>query len=337
MSRSVQTEKGKRSLDLSPLAIGAAWFTTSAIFSTWANTSFLQRFQSPVLHSLVRFVGAAFLSAAALGGRRAWRLVTKDFAAFLTSGFFLFVANWLNSVALAWSGVTLTYTVKALIPVFTVALLSWRERRRYSTKVYLSLVPTVVGVAVASWSDSSFSVVGIVAALGSAVAQTYLNVRIKAVRKIHAEVSGFESFFILASTAALVALPVSLVAAISNGWVKVSSVESGFDGAALSGQGLLEAAALSLAAALAYQFEYALNFEFVAKVEEVTFSVADVCRRLAIIVAGAILFSKPLTLVNVAGVALALGGVLAYSMVVSGGGGSGGGGGGGGGGGKRRA
>jgi drug/metabolite transporter (DMT)-like permease len=69
----------------------------------------------------------------------------------------LFIANYFNGVALQLSGITLTYVVKATIPVFTVLHASLIKRESFSTKVYLSIVPTVCGVALAAWSDSDVS------------------------------------------------------------------------------------------------------------------------------------------------------------------------------------
>jgi hypothetical protein len=46
-------------------------------------------------------------------------------------------------------------------------------------------------------------------------------------------------------------------------------------------------------------------------------SVADIARRLAIIVAGAILFGKVLTPMNLLGIAVALSGVLSYSILLN--------------------
>ena len=125
-------------------------------------------------------------------------------------GLLLFVANFANSVALQMTGITVTYVVKAAIPVFTVRfvvgpgptlrtcklsrvrrpfhnvllLCSWQVGARaliygqsFPLAVYAALVPTVVGVALASASDSGFAVMGLVAALVSCAAQvTFVHV-----------------------------------------------------------------------------------------------------------------------------------------------------------------
>jgi drug/metabolite transporter (DMT)-like permease len=60
-------------------------------------------------------------------------------------------------VALQLSGITLTYVVKATIPVFTILHTSLVKGESFSTGVYMSILPTVCGVAVAAWSDSEVS------------------------------------------------------------------------------------------------------------------------------------------------------------------------------------
>ena len=72
------------------------------------------------------------------------------------------------------------------------------------------------------------------------------------------------------------------------------------------------AAGLIGAAGVAYHLEYSLNFSFVRLVPPLAFSVADVARRLAVILAGALIFRKALSTLNCVGVALSLGGVLAF-------------------------
>lgn len=46
---------------LQSIAVGLSWFLSSALLSTWANTTFLRFFEDPTLHTFVRFVGSAIL------------------------------------------------------------------------------------------------------------------------------------------------------------------------------------------------------------------------------------------------------------------------------------
>ena len=72
---------------------------------------------------------------------------------------------------------------------------------------------------------------------------------------------------------------------------------------------------LSPLTALSYYLEYLFNFSFVRFVSPLAFSVSDIGRRVAIIMSGAIIFSKPLAPMNCLGIAIALGGVLCYSLM----------------------
>jgi hypothetical protein len=93
----------------------------------------------------------------------------------------LWSANYFNSYGLQVAGITLTYVVKACIPVFTVVICSFRGQK-FPNAVYFSLIPICVGVAIASGSDLDFSFIGLGAALISAISQTAMNIVIKEAR-----------------------------------------------------------------------------------------------------------------------------------------------------------
>ena len=48
------------------IGIGLWWFASSALLSTWANTTFLRYFEDPILHTFIRFAGSAVLGVAIL-------------------------------------------------------------------------------------------------------------------------------------------------------------------------------------------------------------------------------------------------------------------------------
>ena len=109
-----------------------------------------------------------------------------------TPALLLWIANFANSCSLQASGITLTYVVKACIPVFTVLVCAVKGQR-FSTAVLASLLPICFGVGVASSSDVSFCYQGLAAALCSAVAQTLLNISIKEVTT-KSKLSGPQAF-----------------------------------------------------------------------------------------------------------------------------------------------
>jgi hypothetical protein len=211
------------------------------------------------------------------------------------------LANFANSVSLSISGITLTYVVKASIPVFTVLICSMRGER-YSPMIYISLAPICLGVALASGSDINFSVAGLLAAVTSAFSQTLMNLSIKSVRE-KGNLSAPLAFYGMSAVSCILTIPVMFYA-YSSVEVRTETILS-----LASGQILVAVAAL------AYHMEYMLNFTFVGFVDPVTFAVSDNGKRLAIIVVGSFLFSKALTSANIAGLSISLAGVVWYSYV----------------------
>ena len=220
----------------------------------------------------------------------------------------LLIGNLANSWALQLSGITLCYTVKATIPLFTVVI-TRLQGHVYPASVYLSLLPTVVGVALASFVDTNFTAAGFLAALGSTVATTCMNLTSKpAIQR--AQLNGLQAFTCMSCLNALVMVAVALLGldpTLSRMLHQIASPGQ------TAGDGYWQLFLVAIAA-VAYQSEYGLNFEYVRLVTPMAFSVTDIGRRLGIIVAGSLIFSKTLTMLNWCGVVLALSGVLLFSL-----------------------
>lgn len=146
--------------------MSSLFFITQAFLSTYANSTYLKTFADPVLHTFIRFAGSALLGTLTL-------LVTKQVKVadipivvkhVSQPAVFLFIANYANSIALAKAGITLTYIIKACIPVFTVIICTV-QGQRFSLSLYSSLFPICLGVALACAGDLDFNVQGLMAAL----------------------------------------------------------------------------------------------------------------------------------------------------------------------------
>ena len=145
---------------------GYFWFTSSAFLSTYANSTYLKTFGDPILHTFIRFTGSAML--ATMGLLLTGVVTIKDVVITVKNvikpAIFLFIANYANSIALDKTGITLTYIIKACIPVFTV-IICVINGENFSLLLYTSLLPICIGVALACAGDLDFNVEGLCAAL----------------------------------------------------------------------------------------------------------------------------------------------------------------------------
>ena len=277
------------------------WFLISAVASTYFNTAYLMASSGDVLtHTLVRFVGSALIGGLtnALDQSKeslTWGQILSLLPLCVGPALCLLCANFFNSVSLELGGITLTYVVKAGIPLVTVGLgflLGGGRRRVPTLPVLLSLGPIVLGVGLSAVSDSNYSHLGFAAAWASTIAQTGLNLTSKGViSRCHLSGERFQFLTVVVGSAVL--LPVFSLAA---------SVSTPPD------------PLLTLAVAMTYHIEYVLNFQVTQLFPSLHFAVLDVMRRLAIILCGAFLFGKKLTQLNLFGVGLALLGVLVFSI-----------------------
>ncbi len=312
------------------VVVGSLWFVTSALLSTWANTTFLKTFQDPLLHTLIRFLGSAILGVIylLLTGEVKISEILSVVRNVMVPAVLLWLANYSNSISLKMAGITLTYVVKACIPVFTVIICSL-SGQKFPAVIYASLLPICLGVALASGSDLDFSLWGLIAAFVSALAQTLMNISIKSVR-VKTGYTGPKAFMGMTIVCTAVTLLVVLgdflrlnfgsevvntAASDAAVWILPQSLVILRSVA----QQLQEYNAwplqLVLISSLAYHLEYILNFIFVGYVSTVTFSVSDIVRRISIILVGGVVFNKVLTVTNWIGILVALSGVLWYSYL----------------------
>eukprot|EP01100_Stratorugosa_tubuloviscum_P003465 TRINITY_DN1844_c4_g1_i1.p1 TRINITY_DN1844_c4_g1~~TRINITY_DN1844_c4_g1_i1.p1 ORF type:complete len:320 (-),score=73.87 TRINITY_DN1844_c4_g1_i1:144-1103(-) len=73
----------------------------------------------------------------------------------------------LGNISLRWVPVSFMQTVKSLVPAFTFLLqiTYFRDSSNRNFTIYLTLIPIVGGVAIASYTEVNFNVIGFVAAL----------------------------------------------------------------------------------------------------------------------------------------------------------------------------
>jgi len=209
------------------------------------------------------------------------------------------------SVALDRIGISLTYTSKCAIPLFTVILTILLDGTSGLPNLpsLISLIPIALGIAAASWNSPTFELWGFIAAVVSTTAQSALNVTSKrAITK--AGVTGPTAQRSMVAVGLLITIVVNLSQVVRH-----SSNEKL---AKLRDRPPFGLAALAVTA---YHVEYILSFTFVKLVQPITYGTCDAIRRLCIILAGRRFFGgDKMTKTNIAGIALALLGALAYAI-----------------------
>ncbi|CAD7957376.1 unnamed protein product [Amoebophrya sp. A120] len=334
---------------VSPAALVACfWLITTAFYSNPSNTIFLRELHSGVAHNLTRFVGSSCICLLM------WAFSTKPTIAVQHLGAFLFpaacmvVMNVSNSVALINVGVTLTYVIKATIPVWTCLYCFLVRKERFSPSVICALLLCCIGVGLASFGEVRFSWLGFFAALLSCVATTAFNLSSKALMQKFAQ-PPFRAFgtclvnaSVLASTVyvaniegalalksfpvyqttldqTLSAEPVAWKSYFNDGTTAAKKCLSSLPQELLTKYWLLVVLFITCTS---YFAEYGANFVYAELVTPVTFAITDIVRRIFTIVVNAAMYGYPVSWLNFSGILTSLCGALAYALLTASKGGS---------------
>lgn len=206
--------------------------------------------------------------------------------------------------------ISFTHVVKALEPFVNVVGSATVLKSTFAPPVYLSLVPVVSGVIMASMSEVSFNWLGFLTAMGSNFAFTARNIFSKmnmTAAKGENNMNAPNLYAVLTILSTALLLPFSLVAEAGrarpawNAALRVMAMPK-----------------LLLWIALSGLFFYLYNevaFLALDSVHPVTHAVGNTVKRVVIIVASVIVFKNPIDWRGWLGSSIALGGVLLYSLV----------------------
>ena len=240
----------------------------------------------------------------------------------------------LTNAAIAVSAPSLVETFKAAEPLSTVALAFVALREREHALTYASLVPIVVGVAIASSSPTTFSAWGMALSLLSNFAFSARAIFTKALKRHHPTAAASSSdavlFYRVSSLGSLMLLPFALVfeartllrllaqnvsvgSSSSVGSFSSSSSSSSSVGGGDDGVALLPLLGWVLLNGVSHAAYNGVSFAVLGRVSVSSHAVLNIVRRIVCIAAAAILFSTPVTLFNWMGVIVAAAGVGAFA------------------------
>lgn len=301
----------------SPNAVGAAWIISSSLFTTYSTTKFLKYHSEhtvdekhlitlprPALLTFYRFSGSLILGLLLHPNLHIMKRLYDTLNSihdFALPAAFLFIANYANSIALSRIGISLTYTSKCGIPIFTVLLTLILDGARAlpSIPTLLTLIPIAGGIAAASWESPTFEGIGFLFAMISTLSQTALNVTSKKAMA-RTGLTGDQAQRCMVA----VGLIITLISMIVHHTRLDTPEEKEHPPTWLSAM-----------ACTAYHVEYVLSFMFVKLVAPITYGACDAVRRLSIICSGHYMFGHDrFTKTNLIGIATALLGALGYAI-----------------------
>ncbi|OBZ73539.1 putative transporter C83.11 [Grifola frondosa] len=159
------------------------WYTSSALSSN-TGKSILTLFRYPITLTFIQFgfvAGYCLLFMSPLIQFSKLRMPTKAILhSTLPMGVFQVGGHIFSSMAISRIHVSTVHTIKALSPLFTVAVYALMFGVSYSAKTYLSLLPLTFGVMLAcSFDMSASNAIGLLCAFGSAIVFVTSNIFFK--------------------------------------------------------------------------------------------------------------------------------------------------------------
>lgn len=217
-------------------------------------------------------------------------------------------------IALGAGAVSFAHIVKASEPVVTCGLNALLLGQILPTKVYLTLLPIIGGVAIASMKELSFTVLALAAAMLSNVssaARGVLSKKTMSGKKIGENLDAQNLYAVLTAMSALMLIPTALA-------IEGTGMFKAFGDLVKAGQYTTKS--LSTLLALGGASYYAYNevaFLALGKVNPVTHAVGNTIKRVVIIVASVIAFKTPMSTGSIVGSSIAIFGTLLYSLAMN--------------------
>jgi solute carrier family 35, member E1 len=217
-------------------------------------------------------------------------------------------------IALGAGAVSFAHIVKASEPVVTCGLNYAFLGETLPTSVYLTLLPIIGGVAIASMKELSFTVLALAAAMLSNVsssARGVLSKKTMSGKKIGENLDAQNLYAVLTAMATVILIPLMLA-------IEGVGMFKAFNKLVAAGEFTRKSLALLLASGGVSYYAYnEVAFLALGKVNPVTHAVGNTIKRVVIIVASVVAFKTPMSTGSIVGSSVAIAGTLLYSLAMN--------------------
>jgi len=227
------------------------------------------------------------------------------------SAFFLAATHVGGVISFGAGAISFTHVLKATEPVWTVLLSAVFFKEFLPVPIYLSLVPIIGGVALASMKELSFTWVSFIAGTLSAVtsaSKAILSKKVLDGKPLGENLTPANMFAVLTILGCFMILPASLCiegpATVSVAW----------NNARAAGYSAAHLWSLLGVSGFLYYIYNEVAFLALSEVAPVTHAVTNTVKRVVIILASVVVFKTKITLLGSVGSGLAILGALLYSL-----------------------
>lgn len=284
------------------------WYFFTVVYNI-SNKRVLNELPLPATLAAVQVIlGIPVFLPAWLIKRPSFESVKTILPALSKIGFMHALGNLATVVSLHWGAVSFTHIIKAAEPAFSAVLSALLLGSYFPLSVYLTLIPIIGGVAMASVKELSFTWLGFLAGMAS---NLFYQLRIVlSKREFSGDVNTLSpaNFFrVLTIISSMELLPISLALEgykIRSTWR--AAVESGVDMDSL--------VANILISGFSFYCYNEVAFWILGSIHPITHAVGNTIKRVVIIMAAIAILKSPINFYGVVGSTIAVMGTLAYSI-----------------------
>ncbi|XP_052191915.1 xylulose 5-phosphate/phosphate translocator, chloroplastic [Diospyros lotus] len=307
-SGEIDSAKPNKTLQLA--VVFGLWYFQNIVFNIY-NKKVLNIFPFPwLLASFQLFVGSVWMFFLWSFRLQPYPKITKPFIlALLGPALFHTIGHISACVSFSKVAVSFTHVIKSSEPVFSVVFLSFLGDT-YPLKVWLSILPIVLGCSLAAITEVSFNFQGLWGALISNVGFVLRNIYSKKSLQSFMEVNGLNLYGWISIISLLYLFPVAV-------FVEGSQWVAGYHKAI---EAIGKPSTFYFWVILSGVFYHLYNqssYQALDDISPLTFSVGNTMKRVVVIVSTVLVFRNPVRPLNALGSAIAILGTFLYSQASS--------------------